>query len=64
MRRFREIKDFGLRRLPTHVSTLQEVEILPTLVYFPLWAKKKGFFVLGSVWGKEKWDFRVPAMFA
>ena len=29
-----EIKDFGLRRLPTRATTLQEVGILSTLVYF------------------------------
>ena len=34
MRRFREIKDFGLERLSTRATTLQEVGILPTLVYF------------------------------
>ena len=28
--RFREIKDFGLRRLPNRATTLQEVGILPT----------------------------------
>ena len=33
-RRFREINDFGLRRLPTHAITLQEVGVLPTLDYF------------------------------
>ena len=31
-----EIKDFGLRRLPTRATTLQGVEILPTLDYFHL----------------------------
>ena len=30
MRRFQEIKDFGLGRLPTRATALQEVEILPT----------------------------------
>ena len=34
-RKFREIKFVGFRRLPTHSSTLQEVGIIPTLVYFP-----------------------------
>ena len=35
MRRFQEIKDFGLGRLPTRATiTLQEVEVLPTLNYF------------------------------
>ena len=34
-RKFQEIKVFGFRRLPTRSSTLQEVWILPTLVYFP-----------------------------
>ena len=38
-RRFREIKDFGLGRLPTHVR------ILPTLVYF----HPKGL-ILGKMW--------------
>ena len=33
-RRFWEIKDFGLGRLPTRATTLQEVGILPILVYF------------------------------
>ena len=33
-RRFHEIKDFGLGRLPTHATMLKEVGILPTLVYF------------------------------
>ena len=33
---FREIKDFGLRRLPTRAITFQEVEILPTLAHSPL----------------------------
>ena len=33
-RRFREIKNFGLGRLPIRVTTFQEVEILPPLVYF------------------------------
>ena len=28
-RRFREIKNFGLGRLPTRATTLQDVEILP-----------------------------------
>ena len=34
MIRFREIEDFELGRLPTCATTLQEVRILPTLVYF------------------------------
>ena len=34
MRRFREIKDFGLGRLPTRAIALQKIVILPTLVYF------------------------------
>ena len=32
--RFREIKDFGLGRLSTHATMLQDVGILPTLVSF------------------------------
>ena len=36
MRGFQEIKDFGLGRLPTHAITLQEVGILPILVYSSL----------------------------
>ena len=32
--RFQEIKDFELRRLPTHATTLQEVGIFFTFVYF------------------------------
>ena len=35
-RRFREIKDFGIERLPTCAITLQEVGILPTLVLVPI----------------------------
>ena len=37
-----EIKVVGLRRLPTHSFMLQEVGILPTLVYFPLLGRLKG----------------------
>ena len=32
--RFGKIKDFGLGRLPTHSTMLQEVGVLPTLDYF------------------------------
>ena len=32
---FREIKDFGLRRLPTRANMLQEVGILLTFVLVP-----------------------------
>ena len=40
-----EIKDLWLGRLPTYDSTLQEVGILPTLVYFsPLGLEKRVFF--------------------
>ena len=35
MKRFWEIKGFGLGRLPTRATTFQEVWIFPTLVYFP-----------------------------
>ena len=35
-RSFQEIEDFGLGRLPTRAITLQEVEILPTLVLVPI----------------------------
>ena len=45
MRRFWEIKDFRLRRLPICTTTLQEVGILPTLVYF----HPKGL-ILGRMW--------------
>ena len=45
MRRFREIKNFGLGRLHTRAFTLQEVEILLTLVYFHY----KGL-ILGIMW--------------
>ena len=34
MRRFLEIKDFGLGRLPSRATRLQEVGSLYTLVYF------------------------------
>ena len=47
MRRFWEIKDFGLGRLPTCDTTLQEVGILPTLVYFHHKGK-----ILGKMWCK------------
>ena len=48
-RRFWEIKDFGLGRLPTHATTLQEVEIFPTLILVPIFGLKmvervKGLF--------------------
>ena len=43
-RRFHEIKDFELERLPTHAITLQEVEILPTLVYSSHFWQKNGSF--------------------
>ena len=33
-KRFWEIKYFGLRTFPTHATTLQQVGILSTLVYF------------------------------
>ena len=33
--------DFGLGRVPTHAITLQEVEILPTLVYSSPFGQKK-----------------------
>ena len=39
-----EIKDFKLGRLPTHAITLQEVGILPTLVYSSLFGQKNGCF--------------------
>ena len=45
MRRFREIKDFGLGRLPTRATMLQEVGILPTMIYF----NHKGL-ILGKMW--------------
>ena len=35
MRNFQEIEDFGLRRLPTHATMLQDVGILPTMVLVP-----------------------------
>ena len=44
MRRFWEIKDFGLRRLPIRAITLPEVRILPTLVYSSLFRQKNGSF--------------------
>ena len=42
MKRFRETKYFGLRRLRTHATTLQEVRVLPTLDYF----HSKGYLAL------------------
>ena len=44
-KRFQEIKDFGLGRLPTHATMLQEVGILPIMVYF----HHKGL-ILGTIW--------------
>ena len=44
-RRFLEIKDFGSGRLSTRATTLQEVGILPTLIYF----HHKGL-ILGRMW--------------
>ena len=44
-RRFREIKDFGLGRLLTRATTLKEVGIFPTLIYF----HPKGL-ILGKMW--------------
>ena len=37
--------DFRLGRLPTHVTMLQEVEILPTIVYF-----HHKELILGKMW--------------
>ena len=61
MKRFWEIKDFGLCRLPTRATALQEVKILPIFVYsYFLWIKIylglfKGCFTLilpsRAVWG-------------
>ena len=45
MRRFQEIKDFGLGRLPTHSTTLQAVGILHTLFHFH---HKR--LILGKMW--------------
>ena len=56
-RRFREIEVFGFRRLPTHVSMLQEVRnssYLGLLSIFRL--EKKGFSFKG-LFGEEKLGF-------
>ena len=60
MRRFREIKDFGLRRLPTRAITFLEVGALLTFVLFPPFGIIKGGFILGIVWKKNE-NFRVLA---
>ena len=41
--KFGEIEVIGFRRLPTHSSTLQEVEILPTLVLISIFLLTFGF---------------------
>ena len=45
---FDEIKDFRIGRLPTGATTLQEVEILPTLVYF-----HHKELILGKMWCRD-----------
>ena len=44
MRRFQEVNDFGLGRLPTYNIILQEVGILLTLVYSSFFGQKNGSF--------------------
>ena len=45
---FGEIKDFRIGRLPTHATMLQEVAILPTLIYF-----HPKELILGKMWCRD-----------
>ena len=49
MGRFQEIKDFRLRRLPNRATTLQEVGVLSTLVYFAFLGMKMGISGFNSM---------------
>ena len=56
-RKFWEIEVVWFRRLPTRSSTLQEVGILPTLVYFPSLLWETRVFHVRACLAKKKWDF-------
>ena len=59
-RRIQEIKVFGFRKLPTHVSTLQEGGNSSYLVYFPSLGQEKRVCLFKGLFGEDKkLDFRV-----
>ena len=62
--RIREIEVFGFRKLPTHVSTLQEGGNSSYLVYFPSLGQEKMVFRLRACLAKKKnWIFGFCSMF-
>ena len=58
-RRFREIKVFGLRKLPARVSTLQGVRDSSYLGLLSIFRPGKEGFSFKGVFGKEKLGFQV-----
>ena len=60
---FREIEVVGIRRLPTCVSTLQEVGNSSYLVYFPSLDREKRVFSLRACFGQKNWIFGLCSMF-
>ena len=57
--RFREIEVVGFRRLPTSVSTLQEVRDFSYLVLLSISGPGKEGFSFKDLFSEEKLDFRV-----